>query len=143
LPGSAGRLKKIVPQIKTEMSHEIRIRNADPKLIEKIKKMSVEFNKVQVTDIITCIILRWDDMKKRVAEQNAEIGKLAGMLRKLESQEANLKADFNDHVNTVRQQLRDAERTQKEFGTLKGATRRPARPGRAKIVPSKKAAKKK
>lgn len=110
---------------------EIRVREASPQLVKAFENICLDLREATISGAITKMIPRYWDMKKRIEEQNKEIAELSRKLRTLEFKETSLNEHFEEHIKMLGQALKDAIRSQKQFGTKK-LSRRPASPGKNK-----------
>lgn len=117
---------------------EIRVREASPQLVKAFENICLDLREATISGAITKMIPRYWDMKKRIEEQNKEIGELSRKLRTLEFKETSLNEHFNDHIRTLAQSLKDAIRSQKQFGTNKISRRRAGQEKSKKLSQPKK-----
>lgn len=124
------------------MSADIRVRNADPKLLAEFEKIAQDVKANTHAGTIEKMIPRYWDFKKRVEEQNQEIAKLTRELRTVQFRNSELESNFDRFNDYVKDWLTTAQRVRK--GRAKTKPGKPGKPaGLAKKRPATKSPAKK
>lgn len=123
---------------------EIRVRDVDPAIIKQLEEIAKELGQATITGTLIKLFPRYNEMKKRIVEQNNEIGKLSQELRQAQFTISGAKSELEEiqylikgHLQETTRSLVQIKKQSDKFGTKK-KTRAPGagQPGR-KNVPRK------